>query len=170
MCRLCPAFHECRKILGRKEGERNLQDSQSRAYFPNMSNFQKLKCASLVLDTRGREKTLGSTCILLSSLSFREVQARGRLLRASSVGQQYRQSRSEMRGYWCHPSPTQSESLRAGSGPRSSGICILTRDPEQVLLIEWSSGGENQLHLELGRNADIHQTWETPRVRPSRRL
>ena len=40
ICRLCPAFHECRKILGRKEGERNLQDSQSRAYFPNISNFQ----------------------------------------------------------------------------------------------------------------------------------
>ena len=102
ICRLRPAFHKCRKILRRKKGKRNLQDSQSRVYFPNISNFQKLKWVSGVLDTRERKKKknpLVSTCILLRSLTFREVQAREHLLPASSVGQQYRQSRSEMRGY-----------------------------------------------------------------------
>lgn len=74
ICRLRPAFHKCRKILRRKKGKRNLQDSQSRVYFPNISNFQKLKWVSGVLDTRERKKKKKPAGFYLYSLKVPHLQ------------------------------------------------------------------------------------------------
>lgn len=74
ICRLRPAFHKCRKILRRKKGKRNLQDSQSRAFFPNISNFQKLKWVSGVLDTRERKKKKKTAGFYLYSLKVPHLQ------------------------------------------------------------------------------------------------
>ena len=61
--------------------------------------------------------------------------------------------------------PSQSPNQNLGGWAQAQdprGICILTReawvrDLEQVLVIDWYSGGESPLHPELGTNKDNHQ-------------